>query len=217
MRLSRWQGTLAVTLIVGLLHTGRGAEPAVAGSAAGTLSSRELESLWADLAGDDARRAYGAICDLAASPRQAVPFLRERWRPAAKLDLRRVARLLADLDADEFRVREKAHAELAKLGESAEPALRQALKGKPSLEVRRRVERLLKRLEPWRVIQGGEALRWLRAIQVLERIATAEAQQLLRLLARKAATDGLRREAAASLQRLNQGPPATAGSRGGRR
>ena len=56
MRMSRWQGTLAVPLIVGLLQTGRGAKPAVVGSAddralatagttlaAGALSSRDFQ------------------------------------------------------------------------------------------------------------------------------------------------------------------------------
>jgi hypothetical protein len=203
--MSRWQGTVAVLLIVGLLHTGRAAEPA-----AGALSSRQLESLWADLAGDDARQAYGAIHKLAASPQQTVPFLRNRWRqapaPVPKRDLQRVAPLLADLDDDEFGVREKAYAELAKLGEPAEPALRQALESTPPLEVRRRVERLLERLERERAVAD---LRWLRAIQVLEGIATVEARQLLMLLAQKAGRHRLRRDAAASLRRLNQRPPAT--------
>jgi hypothetical protein len=191
----------AVLLIVGWLQTGRGAEPA-----AGALSSRELHSLWADLAGDDARRAYGAIHKLAASPQQAVPFLRERCRaaPAPKLDPQRVARLLADLDDEEFRLREKAQEELAELGESAEPALRQALRSKPSPEVRARVKRLLEGLERERV---AEDLRWTRAIQVLERSATAEAQQLLALLAEKGRTDRLRRDAAATLRRLDAHQP----------
>jgi hypothetical protein len=199
--MSKWQKTVAVLLIVGLPASSRGA---------GALSSQELESLWADLAGDDARRAYGAIHKLAAPPRQTVPFLRNHFRPAPaspKLDPRRVAQLIADLDNDEFPVREKADAKLAKLGESAEPALRQALQSKPTLELRRRVKRLLARLEaekgldaPWK---PGE-LRWWRAIQALEGIGTVEARQLLMLLAQKAPSHRLCQDATASLQRLTK-------------
>src|SRR5439155_8508666 len=35
---------------------------------------KELRSLWADLAGDDAAKAYQVIWALVASPQQAVPF-----------------------------------------------------------------------------------------------------------------------------------------------
>src|SRR5262249_41060317 len=44
----------------------------------GRLTPADLDRLWADLAGEDAVRAYDAICRLAAFPGQAVPLLRER-------------------------------------------------------------------------------------------------------------------------------------------
>ena len=44
------------------------------------LQAKELESLWAHLAGDDAICAFQAILKLARAPKQTVPFLKERFR-----------------------------------------------------------------------------------------------------------------------------------------
>src|SRR5207245_3166098 len=46
------------------------------------LRPSELESLWAGLGGSDAAMAYEALCTLAASPGQAVPFLRKQLQSA---------------------------------------------------------------------------------------------------------------------------------------
>jgi WD40 repeat protein len=159
------------------------------------------EALWAGLADADGARAYRAVWQLVATPRQAVPFLRERLRPVRAPDPRRVARLVADLDSDQFDVREKATEELAGLGELAVPALRHALKGTPTPEARRRIERLLEQLG-----EGATSparLRALRASAVLERIGTPEARRLLTELAQGAEEARLTREAKASLQRLD--------------
>src|SRR5262249_16956323 len=47
------------------------------------LGPDDLNSLWADLAGDDAGRAWAAVFALTAAPEQSVPWLRGRLRPAA--------------------------------------------------------------------------------------------------------------------------------------
>src|SRR5262249_56119916 len=76
-----------------------------------------------------------------AAPKQALPYLKERVRPAAPLTAeqeKQLAQWLRDLDDDEFTVREKAGERLAGLGEAALPALRRALKDDPPPEVRRR-------------------------------------------------------------------------------
>ena len=66
--------------------------------------------------------------------------------------------------------------ELEKMGLAVEPALREALRKKPSLEIRRRIEAVLEKLA------GGPRLRFLRALEVVEHIATPEAGQLLESL-----------------------------------
>src|SRR5205823_9320803 len=47
----------------------------------GKLSAKELEAFWADLAGEDATRAYRALWALAVIPGKAVPLLKERLQP----------------------------------------------------------------------------------------------------------------------------------------
>jgi hypothetical protein len=163
-------------------------------------SPREMDALWADLAGDDAARAYRAAWTLVLAPRQAVPWLRERLRPVPSVDASRIARLIADLEDDSFAIRQKAMKELAALGELAGPALKKALADHPTLEMRRRAEELLQRLE--QDDPPPERLRALRSITVLERIGTPDAREVLLSLSKGAAGAGITQEAADALERL---------------
>src|SRR5262249_25507293 len=107
----------------------------------------ELESLWAELIGNDAVRSYQALGRLRAAPKQAVPFLEKRLQTTGTGEEQRIARMVADLDNEEFAKREKAVEELEKLGRRAEEALRKALAGETSAEARRRIKGLLDKLE----------------------------------------------------------------------
>src|SRR5262249_22010520 len=145
------------------------------------LSEKELEGRWTDLASNDAARAGRAIWALVAARPQALSFLKARLRPEVmpEAETEAAARLIAGLDADSFPVRQKARRELAKLGGSCEPALWQALAKRPSAEMRRSLQELLSSLEEARKEPSGEVLRVVRAVEVLERIATPEARQLV--------------------------------------
>jgi WD40 repeat protein len=166
------------------------------------LTPKELEGLWADLAGRDAGRAYQMIEVLASLPKQPVPLLEKQLRPVPLIGGRRIADLLADLEDNRFAIREKAMRELEKCGELAEQALRRRLTEKPPLDVCRRIDQLLSRLdEP---IASPVRLRELRAITVLEYAGTAPARQVLENLAKGAPEARLTREAKASLERLTQ-------------
>jgi WD40 repeat protein len=159
----------------------------------------DREKCWQALADVDAAKAYQAITDLSADPKQALPLLRQRVHAARSPDPRRLARLLADLDSDRFEVREAATKQIEEIGELVKPALQKVLIGKPSLEVQRRVEQILTNVEP---AHSPEQLRILRAVEVLELIGTAEARRLLETLASGAPEARLTREAKASLARL---------------
>jgi RNA polymerase sigma factor (sigma-70 family) len=77
------------------------------------LSPRELDQLWTNLAGADARQGYRAVNTLAAAPEQALPFLKERLRPAAAVaGATKIDQLIADLDSDQFDLRQQATAAL---------------------------------------------------------------------------------------------------------
>jgi hypothetical protein len=91
---------------------------------------------------------------------------------------------------------------LDRTGLAARPSLEKALKSKPSLHVAKRLEALLGKLEgsplPPATIQQ------LRALEVLEAIATPEAQQLIQKLTSGAESDPLTVEARAALERLKR-------------
>src|SRR5262245_23854510 len=193
MGTARWPA-LAATL--GLLLTG-----AAAGARAGPA---DLEQLWRRLGAADAGEAQRAVLALAAVPGQAVPFLRERLRPAtaARPDPQRVRRLLADLDSPKYAVRQQASAAVEDLGQAVLPALRAHLAANPSLEVRRRLERLIALIEQSPLTPSE--VQAVRAVQVLERIGTPAARRVLRALARGAPQAPLTEEAKEALERLAQ-------------
>jgi WD40 repeat protein len=165
-----------------------------------TLKAEEADSLWQALGDADAARANRALAGLTAAPAQAVPLIKERFRVRGKRPSpERLARLVVELDDDSFKVREQATRELAEAGLDAAGVLRTALANSSSAEMKRRVEGLLDRLS-----KGGdpERLRCLRALEVLERIGTSTAKDLLRELSRKGLSADLAEEVRASLERL---------------
>jgi hypothetical protein len=162
----------------------------------------KLAQSWDKLTGDDAKAAYQAIWDLRQTGDRATDHIRERIKPVAAVGAATIQKLVADLDDSVFATRKKAADELSKLGELAEPALRKALEGEPSAEMRKQVQSLLSRLRfP---TYHGEPLRALRAIQVLERIGTPKARDVLGELAKGAEGAKLTRDAKAALDRLNR-------------
>jgi hypothetical protein len=103
----------------------------------------------------------------------AVTFLRTRLRPAGGPDGRRLAALLDDLNNDALAVRGRAAEELVRLGDAARPALRSALDGQPGPKARAVLQALFARPVPEDV--PAERLGALRALEVLERVATPPA------------------------------------------
>jgi WD domain, G-beta repeat len=168
--------------------------------AAVRLAAGEPASLWKDLGGSDAVRAYAAIDRLAGAPEQSVPLLRAGLTADARAADLTVARLLEDLDANEFAVRERAMQELEKFGPSILPDLREVLDSRPTLEVRRRLEDLLTRLHQAPVERRD--WREARALAALEEMGGAEARKLLESLAKDDTLPSRARRAKAALKRL---------------
>lgn len=158
---------------------------------------------WTKAASVEASAAFAALADLAAVPDQAVPVIRQQVKPHphapqdADLD-----RIFADLDSDDFATREKASAKLETLGASVVPMVRKRLEGAISVEVRRRAQAFLDQFDPAEL--SPERLRQLRAVELLEGIATPAAKELLDELAKGAAGAPLTLDAAAALGRLKR-------------
>jgi hypothetical protein len=180
--------------------TGRGTQ---GGPQPGGLTAEQRELVWADLASRDAAAAGRVVWALSADPTAALDLLRTRWRPLfLSVSRQRLARLIADLDADRFAVREKAMRELEELGKRVEEPLRQAWAKPASLEARRRLEKLLKLLDGAAV--STDRLRAARVLEVLERVGTAEARQVLEAVRQESSEAWVTRQVQAALERLGR-------------
>jgi WD40 repeat protein len=168
----------------------------------GALSTKDLDSCWSDLAGEDVAKAYQTIRRLVTSQAQAVPMLTKRLKPIPAVDQKRLAKLVADLDSDQFIIRKAAERELEDLGELVAPICQKAMEGKPSTEMRRRLATLIDRQTKAELNLSPDRLRAVRALEILEHIGSVEARELLTQLARGADEALLTREAKMSLSRL---------------
>jgi hypothetical protein len=171
-----------------------------AGQAPKQARTEDLDRHWAALAGDDSREAWKSMWALTAAPKDALATIARHLQPVAPADPARLCRLIAELDNDDFATRESATKELGRLDSLAESALRAALEGDVPQERRRRAEKLLEQLRG--PITTSEIRQAVRAVAVLEHIATSEARQLLKNLGEGAPDAALTREAKAALERL---------------
>jgi WD40 repeat protein len=168
------------------------------------LDGPELAKLWKTLSLTDASQAEVAIWSLVHAPADSVPFLKQYLQPVKHLSSDDVAKLLADLDSDAFAIRTQAESTLERYGELVLKNLEAALKQKNSAEKQRRLERLLEAAKdaarPFRV--PDQLAQW-RALEVLERIGTAEARQVVVDLAGGAPGTRLTEAAKTVLTRLD--------------
>jgi WD40 repeat protein len=159
-----------------------------------------LAEAWKALADPDAKVGFSAQGRFLAEPDKAVEWFAARVTPAVRPGPARVKALIADLDKDDFATRERATAGLKELWPDSAAALREVAAKSSSLEARRRAERLVREME--KAGMPPSALRALRAVEVLEWIATKEARARLLELTKGAAGARLTRAAAAACKRL---------------
>ena len=168
--------------------------------AARSAKPEEIKRYWDDLSAD-AATAFRAVHSMAESPVEALPFLRASLKPARGLDQKALEERIAKLDDKQYAVREAASKELVQMRDEIDPILKRWLEKSTSAESRRRIKDVLSRPVP---IPACQALRDLRALDILERIGNAEAQALLKEIATGAPEARLTRDAKASLERLQR-------------
>lgn len=161
------------------------------------LTKEQREALWAKMKDEDAIVAALAARELGRDPDSTVKLIAASVRP---IDAKKVAKWIEELDDEKFAVRNEAFDGLAELGHFVEGALRVTLTKKPGLEQRRRIQELLAKLKQG----GGDHVRALRAVELLEQIGSAAAVKLLKELAGGAADVELTMQAKASLERLKK-------------
>jgi WD40 repeat protein len=160
---------------------------------AGPVDLKQLEASWHDLSDADPAIAQRAFRRLIAAPDRALVLFRDRLRPAPERSLEELPKLIAALSVPAKE--QNAMAALKEFGVKAAPALFAALGRQPPVEVRRRIELVLEAIGEYPI--PPDDLRRSRAIQLLEQIASPEAEQILNDLSR--GNDG---EARAALARL---------------
>lgn len=161
-----------------------------------------LGSAWEFLALREADKPHAAIAWLAARPAESVPFLAERVKAPEKPTAQQVAEWINQLNADAFRDREAAEAKLRGAVRDFAKTLEDAATTTTSPEVRTRLRKLLAAKDRW--LPSPEERRMLRAIEVLERIGTPAARDVLKKLAVGPADACVTTDAAAALERLTK-------------
>jgi hypothetical protein len=159
-----------------------------------------LADAWTALAHAEAKEGYRAQGRFLAEPDKSVEWFATRVLPASPPDAARLKTLIADLDSDDFATRERATAGLKECGWGAAAALREVVAKSPSAEARRRAQGLLREMES---VTPPDELRALRAVEVLEWIATPAARAHLLELTKGAPDARLTREASAACKRLD--------------
>jgi WD40 repeat protein len=167
------------------------------------LNETERAGLWRLLPGDDAAIAYRAGWRLTAGGDASVAFIKNHLAPVPQVSGPFVEELVANLGAADEAARQAATERLECLGPLTVPALRGALPGRPAGETRDRMIHLLERAD--RPIPGGGLLQAIRAIEVLERIATPGARVVLDDLAAGRVDADITRKAVQSCRRLTGG------------
>ncbi|MCI0639848.1 MAG: hypothetical protein L0Y72_19450 [Gemmataceae bacterium] len=168
------------------------------------VAPEEMDQLWNDLTHKEAKQALKPMQRLLDSPKLALDFLQEHLQPVKAPDIKaeEIEKLIADLDHENFNIRAKANRSLEQLGEVAGPALRKAADVDLGLEVARRIKSLVEKLDKGTLTP--EEVRWVRAVEVLESLASPEALAMLESLARGAPQARLTLEAREALGRLRQ-------------
>ncbi|HYV38778.1 MAG TPA: WD40 repeat domain-containing protein [Gemmataceae bacterium] len=165
------------------------------------LGAKDLEKLWVDLADEKAEVGYAAVWTLCAAGKPAVAYFKEKLQPEKTTAGDQIKDLLDRLDNEKYQTREAAFGALKKLGSAIETELRLALADdKTSPEVRKRLQKLLDSLD--KRPASSEELRYVRALQVLERIGTTEARAVLTALAGGAPGSWLTQQAQLAVKRL---------------
>ncbi len=166
------------------------------------LEAAAAPKLWKRLANSDAATAYDALFWLQRAPKSAMDVLRTNLQPVPRGEFKDMPKWLAVLDSDRFKDRQQAMVKLEKSGEAAVPALEGVLASQPTLETRLRVTMLLSKIEGQAV--GVNRVQTVRGLELLEMLGSAEASQLLELLAGGEPTAWLTQEAAAVLERVRK-------------
>jgi len=154
----------------------------------GSAAARSLDELWKDLSESPPPEAFAALGAMSARGADAVALLKEKLKSPG--DTKEIEKLIGE-----------ASETLVAWGGEAEAPLAKAVESEKDAEKKEKLKKILDDLlVP--LVKSPATLRRLRAIEVLERIGSPEALEVLKSLAESAPSARERYEAAASVKRL---------------
>jgi hypothetical protein len=160
------------------------------------------KTCWTWLGQRTGSNAGKAMAIFQSKPKETVAFFRANVTPSKGIEAEDASRWLSELASSDYAMREKATKALEAAGEHLEELLRKSLSKDTSGETRRRLEQLVEKID--RYEENQDRLREVRAVEVLERIASPDAQSLLKAWSAGPAPARLTREAKAALERLGR-------------
>ncbi len=143
-----------------------------------------------------------AITTLTADPERALNLLAEKLPPVAEPNVTDVKRWIGELGSPDFKTRDRAERRLNEVLDTARTLIRAAAEKPANAEAGERLEPLVARVNYFP--QWWESLRVIRAVEVVERIRTPAAVNLLERWAGGAPEALLTTEAKASLKRVKK-------------
>jgi WD40 repeat protein len=161
----------------------------------------DADLLWATLAHDEPTVAWRTILHLTEQPSKAIEFFSRRLTPVQ--EPADAAGLIADLDSARFPAREVAMKKLLAYGESIQTIAARVLRDDISTEKRSRLETIQSTWSPDRSPPSAD-LRLLRALIVLERIASPDARKQTEKLTHGLPEARVTKFANAALTRLDE-------------
>lgn len=176
--------------------------PRLLDPAAARFDDAAPAKLWPKLLSDNELRLDLARKALRGAPKEAVALFRKELPPVTQARQKEVEQLLAELDDDDYMKRDRAMTTLHEVAHAFAPLLESRHKAAGPGEVRNRLIFVLAQMNNEKLPQS--LVRDLRAVTLLEQIATPEARDLLTEIAQGAAEARLTHEARAALARLNK-------------
>lgn len=168
------------------------------------VKDEDLDKFWDSLATDTPADPRVPLYRLLDHPDTAVKLLSAKFvaPPPKPLDVD-LPTVIRRMDAPAFSDRMAAIKKLRELGPRIAPALQDAIRTTESVEVRARAEELLEQMKAGpKTFSSGPDLRAMRAIEVLERVASPQAKKLLQGWAEHTTNVRIANEAALALVRI---------------
>jgi hypothetical protein len=165
--------------------------------------SENDESVYSDFFSDEVVKRQASMLVLAEGGDRFLLKLKEFVSKNGGLEPESLQPLIRKLGDPSFAVRDNAQQNLEKLGPQISAALQRGVRKEKDPEIRRRLQSILLTISSETSISRDD-VQLLRSVEVIERIGTARALELLRIIKDRAARQRIADEAELSIERVSE-------------